>query len=233
MLNINSSFFLKKINRYHLAKIYLKGEGIEIGALHNPLPVPSHVRVKYVDRMSKNALKKHYEELSQLSLVEIDIIDDGEKLETISNESQDFVIANHFIEHAQNPILTIQNMLRVLKKGGVLYIALPDKRYTFDQDRPITPLEHLITDYERGPEYSRYAHFEEWTRFVAKPTPEKFQQSLQNYLSTDYSIHFHVWTQTEMLELFLFMKRHFHLDFDIEVCVKHDVEFILVLRKQA
>ena len=63
---------------------------------------------------------------------------------------QDFVIANQVLEHFQNPLLALQNMLRVLKPGGVLYLSLPDKRFSFDVDRPVTTVEHVLRDYRRG-----------------------------------------------------------------------------------
>jgi hypothetical protein len=40
------------IDRQMLAYEYLCGNGIEIGALHNPLRVPRRAHVRYVDRMS-------------------------------------------------------------------------------------------------------------------------------------------------------------------------------------
>ena len=92
--------------------------------------------MKYVDRMTVAELRRQYQELAGDPLVETDIIDNGEQLTTIRDETQDFVIANHFIEHCQNPIQTFQNLFRVLKPGGVLYVAVPDKRFTFDADRP-------------------------------------------------------------------------------------------------
>ena len=155
-----------------VAATYLRGEGIEIGALHQPLRVPASARVKYVDRMTAADLRRQYEELAGFMLVETDIIDDGERLTTIGNETQDFVIANHFIEHCQNPILTFQNLLRVIRPGGVLYLAVPDKRFTFDVDRPCTTIEHVMRDFTEGPEWSRRQHFEEWTRLVNKYTDE-------------------------------------------------------------
>ncbi|MFA5871108.1 MAG: hypothetical protein WC858_00125 [Parcubacteria group bacterium] len=82
-----------------ITNLYIKGKGIEIGALHNPLIVPESAKVKYVDRMTVFDLREHYSELSSLDLVIVDIICDGEKLEKIENDSQDFVIANHFFEH--------------------------------------------------------------------------------------------------------------------------------------
>ena len=58
-----------------ITRLFLKGNGLEIGALHNPLRVPETAKVKYVDRMSVEDLKKHYPELNALDLVEVDIID--------------------------------------------------------------------------------------------------------------------------------------------------------------
>ena len=62
-----------------------------------------------------------------------------ESLATIPDGSQDFVIADHFIEHCQDPISALTIHFRVLKTGGILYMAVPDKRFTFDKDRPVTP----------------------------------------------------------------------------------------------
>src|SRR5512137_1946907 len=132
------------LNRYSLASLYLRGEGIEIGALHNPLKVAPGAKVRYVDRMSVSDLRNQYPELSGKKLVPVDMVADGELLESIGDDSQDFVIANHFVEHCQNPLLAIENMMRVLRPEGILYLALPDKRYTFDRGRPVTPLAHLI-----------------------------------------------------------------------------------------
>ena len=73
------------------------------------------------------------------------MIDDGETLATVPDSPRDFVIANHFIEHTEDPIAhAAATTLRVLRPGGVLYMAVPDKRFTFDVDRPVTPLEHLV-----------------------------------------------------------------------------------------
>src|SRR5438045_3665629 len=59
---------------------FISGDGIEIGALHEPLGLSSRARVRYVDRMSVADLRTHYPELSKQSLVPIDVLDDGEKL---------------------------------------------------------------------------------------------------------------------------------------------------------
>ena len=163
--------------------------------------MPSSVEVRYVDRLSTEDLRRHYPELADFKLVEVDIIDDGERLATVADSSQDFVIANQVVEHFQNPLLALENMLRVLKPGGVLYLSLPDKRFSFDIDRPVSTVEHLLRDYREGPEWSRRQHFEEWTRYTEKVTGESFQARVDELMRTDYSIHFHVWTQLDMLDL--------------------------------
>ncbi len=73
------------LDREAIAAHYLRGEGIEIGALHNPLRLPRAAHVRYVDRMSREDLRKHYPELSRRDLVPVDIIDDGERLSTLQD----------------------------------------------------------------------------------------------------------------------------------------------------
>ena len=219
-------------NREMVAARYLTGEGIEIGALYNPLKVPASAKVKYVDRLSVEDLRKQYQELNAVELVEVDIIDNGELLETIPDKSQDFVIANHFIEHCQDPIRAIANILRVLKNGGILYLAVPDKRYSFDRDRPVTTIDHLLRDYQEGPALSKKQHFEEWVRLVNKVEDEnQAQWQINELLKIDYSIHYHVWTQAEFLEFILFVREKITREFEVEMCLKNDTEFITILRK--
>jgi len=221
-----------KINRELIADNYLSGTGIEVGALNHPLYVPSTAQVKYVDRMSVPDLRTHYPELNSVNLVEVDIIDNGESLTTIAEASQDFVIANHFIEHCQNPIASLASMVRVLKVGGVLYLAIPDKRYTFDRDRQVTPVEHILRDYEEGPEWSRRQHFEEWTRIVNKVQDDaEAEAQITHLMAIDYSIHYHVWTQTEFLELLLAVKKTLNFGFELELFCKNGDEMIVILRK--
>jgi predicted SAM-dependent methyltransferase len=123
-------------------------------------------------------------------------------------------------------------MIRVLKPGGVLYLAIPDKRYTFDIDRPVTPLAHLWQDFEQGPARSRKGHFQEWARLVNKVRDDDEAQKRADYLEEiDYSIHFHVWTQAEMFELIMALRQYLGLSFDVELFLKNDIECIFILRK--
>jgi SAM-dependent methyltransferase len=215
--------------RREIANRYLRGDGIEIGALHNPLDVPSSARVRYVDHLPVDELRRHYPELANVPLVDVDILDDGERLATIPDGTQDFVIANHFLEHCENPLRALGNMMRVLRPGGVVYLAVPDKRYTFDVDRPVTPTDHVLRDYREGPEGSRRAHYEEWARLV--DNAEEPEAHATDLLDRGYSIHFHAWTQAELLDLLRAAADELDLDFDIELMLKNRHEVVFVLRK--
>jgi SAM-dependent methyltransferase len=220
-------------NRAAIARRFIQGSGIEIGALHNPLRVPRGTQVRYVDRMPVAELRRQYPELEGEDLVEVDVIDDGERLGSIADDSQDFVVANHFLEHSENPIGALLNMFRVLRTGGILYLAVPDKRFTFDLKRPTTPLDHLLRDYEDGPDYSRRSHFEEWARLVDDVPEPDIERHVADLIARDYSIHFHVWTQADVLGLLVALREWFGVSYDLEVAVRNDHENVFVLRKLA
>ncbi|MEG5232753.1 methyltransferase domain-containing protein [Microcoleus sp. AT9b-C3] len=217
--------------RKDIAFQYLKGEGIEVGALHAPLQVPDSVKVHYVDRMSVSDLRKQYPELATVNLVEADIVDNGETLSSIADNSWDFAIANHMIEHCQNPIGALENFLRVIKPGGLVYMGVPDKRYTFDIDRPLTSLDHLIRDYKEGPEWSKLAHYEEYVRLVDKTPEEQVAARMQLLLDIDYSIHFHVWTSETFPEMLAYCQQNLSSSFEIELFQENSGEMIMILRK--
>jgi predicted SAM-dependent methyltransferase len=213
-----------------VAATFLRGSGLEIGALHLPLKAPPVATVKYVDRMATADLRTHYPELAELPLVEVDVVDNGETLSTVPDASQDFVIANHFLEHCQNPFLTLQNHFRVLRVGGVLFMAVPDKRWTFDHARPCTTVEHLLHDYRNGPEWSKRSHFEEWSRLVNNRTDDAVvEQEMAHLIGIDYSIHFHVWASVELLE-FIAALRQF-LTFEMEMFLRNGPETLFILRR--
>ncbi len=218
------------LGRYALAALYLRGEGIEIGALHHPLKVPPWVRVRYVDRLPVDELRRQYPELRDKSLVPVTFVDDGERLTSVPDASQDFVIASHFLEHCEDPIGALRNMLRVLRPGGVVYLVIPDQRFTFDRRRPVTPLAHLMRDHAEGPEVSRRGHFEEWARHVAGIEDEALVLREADRLeAAGYSIHFHVWTPREMIELLHHVAERDPLD--LEVVVRRAEEVAIVARK--
>jgi SAM-dependent methyltransferase len=228
--------------RSTFAEAYLTGEGLEIGGLNWPIEAPPGVIVRQVDRMSTEDLRREYPEVADKPLLNVDVVDNGETLETVPDGSQDFIVANHFLEHTEDPIGTIGIHLRKLKPGGILFYAVPDKRYTFDFRRAITPLEHMIRDHEEGPAGSRREHFDEWTSEVGGSAEDRATEDayrrFQEWAATEarrledeeFSIHMHVWDQASFLALLLHCRERYG-NFDIEATAQRTMEIVAVLRK--
>jgi SAM-dependent methyltransferase len=217
--------------RRRLAAQYLVGSGLEIGALFLPLRVPSSVSVRYVDRFRVPELREHYPELDDYDIVAPDVVDDGETLASVPPASVDFVIANHFIEHCEDPIGTLKNHMRVLRPGGVLYMAVPDCRHTFDRDRLVTPIAHVEKDHLEGPAASRRVHYEEWARNKEAASADEVAARADELEDSRYSIHFHVWTPTAFLELLTHCRGQLGVPLEVEALERNDHEFIVVMSR--
>lgn len=192
---------LLHLGRRRATRGKLAGRGLEIGALHSPFKLPPTAHATYVDRLSTAELRHHYPELAHLPLVPVDIIDDAEALEGVGDSSQDFVIASHVLEHCEEPLGALSSWIRVLKPSGTLFLAVPDKRYTFDRHRPVTGLQHLIRDHNLGPAVSRLEHYREWAQLVEHSPEERIPDRASELLASRYSIHFHVWDFAAFREL--------------------------------
>ncbi|MGE3172755.1 MAG: methyltransferase domain-containing protein [Planctomycetota bacterium] len=227
--------FRQYVGRLTVADRYLRGEGLEIGALQDPLAVPRGVTVRYVDIAETAALRALYADKSHRHLVEVDIVDDGERLTTVGDGSQDFAIANHFLEHCEDPIGALRNLLRVVRPDGVVYLSVPDKRFTFDRPRPVTTLAHVLHDHEAGPEGSRAAHYDEVVRLTMGLDDEgAIATKVQELRAQEFRIHFHCWTQLEFLELLVTLQRRpGYPAFAVEHFTRNECELVVVLRRAA
>ena len=75
--------------------------------------------------------------------------------------------------NCEDPLRALSTFLRVVRPGGVVYLAIPDKRFTFDVSREVTSIAHVLRDYHEGPQCSREEHYLEWVREVNhKPESE-------------------------------------------------------------
>jgi SAM-dependent methyltransferase len=216
--------------RDDLAFRYLRGDGIEIGALNAPLRVPAAARVRYVDHAGVDELRERYaEELSMHGwpLIEPDVVDEGERLSKFGDESLDFVIANHMLEHVEDPIAALHNFLRVLRPGGILFLTIPDPRHNFDGPRERTTVEHLLRDHREGPEVSRREHYEEWARIIEGEPPERAEERVEDFASERARHHFHVWELNTFLAFLIALQ----LPADIEAAQATEKEFAVILRR--
>jgi len=217
--------------RGDIAGRYLRGEGIEIGALDIPLQLPRDARVRYVDRKDVAGLRADFTNLADRAFVDVDVVDDGERLATFPAGSLDFVVANHMIEHTEDPIGTLEAHVRVLRPGGVLYLAVPDRRRTFDAVRARTPLGHHLRDHEEGPAWSRRDHYREWVRLVERFDEADVEARAAQLEAEGASIHFHVWELEDFAALLAHCREALGLPAHVVHLQAHHNEFVVVLRK--
>jgi SAM-dependent methyltransferase len=218
--------------RVELATKYIRGSGIEIGALHHPVELPLDAKVSYVDRFDNHQLRRQFPELQSEDFVSVDIIDDGETLNSIPDASVEFVICNHLLEHCQDPIGTVGNWLRVLKEEGVLFLSVPNKRYTFDCHRPVTDLDHFLQDWREGPTWSRMQHYEEWAIFVDRVPDADVMRRASALSQSDDSIHFHVWTLPTFRAFVRLCRAELDYGFDILELEQNGIEVIVILKRR-
>jgi GT2 family glycosyltransferase/glycosyltransferase involved in cell wall biosynthesis/SAM-dependent methyltransferase len=182
--------------RAMIARRFLRGDGIEIGALQNPLQLPPQARVRYVDRLPLAELRRHYPELAGQELVDSSILASADRLTVVPEGTQDFVVCNHVLEHMRDPIGALLEWLRVLKPGGHLYVSIPDHQNPHDRLRKLTSLEHILADHRLRVQRAEedWAHFFDWAHsaHAADMGPEQRESHARDLIAQDYSIHFHV-----------------------------------------
>lgn len=177
----------------------LSGDGLEIGALHNPAPLPAAARVRYVDQFDVDELRRRNPEVPAEHVVRPDIISDGHHLSGIADGSCDFVVASHVLEHLHNPLAGLLEWRRVLKEKGRLVCVVPDGRFTFDRGRPLTSLEHLIWDFvNEGSELKALSdlfHIAECNLNMHESLDRDGSIDLAKRIFDEtYDTHFHVWS---------------------------------------
>jgi SAM-dependent methyltransferase len=126
--------------------------GIEIGALHSPRLPRDHPNVKYLDHATRDELAAKYADNPDAApmaagLVPVDHVwQPGLRLAEIIGDDAPlgFVIASHVIEHVPDPIGWLAQIAEILADGGILALVVPDRRFTFDVNRPETTAAELV-----------------------------------------------------------------------------------------
>uniref|UniRef100_A0A914PFI4 Methyltransferase type 11 domain-containing protein n=1 Tax=Panagrolaimus davidi TaxID=227884 RepID=A0A914PFI4_9BILA len=126
-----------------LAHLFLDNlKGIEIGgSLINPFCLNT-INVDFTNG-TKTGYKKSELRYSKGGYLNVDVVASGDKL-PFKNESYDFVISSHAIEHFFDPIKTIEEWFRVIKINGYIFMTIPHKERTFDRLKNRTTLNELL-----------------------------------------------------------------------------------------
>lgn len=245
-LGLPASGFLPNWQRMQLAKRHLKGVGLEIGAMHNPLRVPKSARVEYLDVTPREENIRKFPELNPNDLVQVDHLANGFLMNGIASSSFDFVIANHVLEHASNPVGALVQWFRVLKPGGILYCALPRIDITFDKDRKLTRPQHMLEDYFLCAQQKTVEmrarnldHYQEWLTIaipthtgLPPPPPEQLERQVRDYSAREEEIHFHTFTMETALDFLHLVAKEVIPDIHVVEAINARAEILLILQKR-
>lgn len=168
-----------------LAHHYLDGlSGIEIGgAMFNPFGLNT-LNVDYTD--DYNSIFKAEEIKYCDAYMKVDIVASGDDL-PFKDNTLDFVLSSHVIEHFYDPIRAMEEWFRVVKPGGFVYIIAPHKERTFDRDRPRTTLEELIERHLNpiDPAIDDHHHWSVWITADFLEFCNHFKWPVINYQDVD------------------------------------------------
>lgn len=225
---------------------FFVGRGLDIGPFDKPFienPERFNLIIETVDRWSPDDLKKLFPEIGD-SVIKpptylYDISLNG--LGFSPNENYDFVICSHVIEHVANPFFLIKECYRVLKEGGVLYLAVPDGRYSADKGRCLTTYNYLIDiykkdvreipdekvlDYLRSPEiYKGWVKRDFENNAITKATLDN--ERLRSF-------HVHVWDSQSFINHFLNLSEFLDLKWellDLFLWENNEYEAIILAQK--
>lgn len=138
-------------------------------------------------------------------------ISDGSELNNIPDERYDFILSCHSIEHIANPIKALKEWKRVIKNEGYILLVVPHKDQTFDHNRPVTTLDHLISDYNNKTEESDETHFSEVNKLhdISKDGGIADKKSLEERTKDNFNnrcVHHHVFNSPLMVKLADYLK---------------------------
>lgn len=195
------SRLIRKLFTKVLIYRYCKGNGIEIGPGNAPYGRRSNTL--YLDKY------EHF----QSNSFKLDIVSDAATIPK-PDHSFDFLISSHCLEHHSDTLKVLHEWIRVIKPGGVLFLILPHGQRTFDRGRTLTRLEHHVDDYNKMVAENDKTHVDEFFKFSATQSKHVWLDDARNpdgSYDPDYVIdhgymHFHVWTQNEMIEVLKYLK---------------------------
>lgn len=109
-------FRIKQVEKESaLAKKYCKGRGLEIGgSAHNPFNLNT-LNVDYTAELNEF---KQIEIRKCFKHLPVDIVAPGDSI-PLPDESQDFIVSSHVLEHFFDPIKTLVEWHRLVKKAGL------------------------------------------------------------------------------------------------------------------
>jgi hypothetical protein len=125
----------------------MTGLGLEIGALHHPIVDRARFDVLYADHADTATLRTKYADDDAVGeMVDVDVVWGDRDLSEALGERHpiDWAVASHVIEHVPDIVAWLDQLAGAMRDGGVLSLAIPDKRYCFDINRRETDPAEVV-----------------------------------------------------------------------------------------
>jgi SAM-dependent methyltransferase len=148
-----------RFRRYQLADQYLKGlKGIEIGGSANN---PFGLDTINVDRYGETDTVWKQSEIELVGeALPVDVVAPGDAL-PFDNNSWDFVLASHVIEHFPDPVKALLEWKRVARR--YVFLMVPHRDRTMDHYREVTPVAEIMERHRTGFDHPGDHHWTVWT----------------------------------------------------------------------
>lgn len=243
-----------------LAALNLDGKGLEYGPLDKVIVSRSMCSgIKYIDFADRAHLLEKCASNARVNLdaiPEIDIVTDGQPItDFVEDGTQDFVIASHVLEHVPDLVGWLKQNLGLLKAGGHISIAFPDRRYCLDIARSGSRVSELLAahlEQRTRPSFTQICDFvfnarrvdaaSAWSGTLTAenaefvhPRPRAFAILRERLTSHEY-FDAHCWTfaDYEFFEMLEEVKVLFKLPFEVVSFIptkRNGLEFLVTLEK--
>jgi hypothetical protein len=133
-------------------------------------------------------------------------IGEASDLSQIKDSQYDFLLSSEMIQHIANPLKALYEWKRVLAEKGVMVLIIPNMTKTFDHNRPLTALQHLIEDYDNKTGEADLTHLEEALKYhdLSMDRPAGSYEQFRKRSEKNFrfrALHHHVFTQESAREL--------------------------------
>jgi SAM-dependent methyltransferase len=233
-----------------------RNEGLEIGPLDSPMVLKAEGTIYYLDYLDHEQLvSRHANRRNVSKIVHPDYVISDQKISSEISRKFDYIIACHVIEHVPNLVQWLKDIQKLMSQGGVLFLAVPDKRYTFDFLRPLTSLAHILNDYYLSKNKANLEHifehiylkrevtskdiwqgeFEDKIRLGRYSLVEAYKRAMSYLDSGEYiDVHCHVFTCESFVNIMIDISESGFIDYQIvgvDEVAEPSNEFLIVMRK--
>ena len=138
-------------NRRRVLEYYInpkKVNVLEFGALNAPLYRPTDgVNIEYIDYLSNDEIKEYKKDEKKFRtdlLVSLNYVVPDLMCSQYVNKKYDLIIANNVINFVPDLMTWLSEIAKLLNDEGVLFLSVPDKRFTFNIARRDTNIVDLL-----------------------------------------------------------------------------------------